>query len=127
MWNNDERTPEASAPPKDEENNVFCYNTIEFNWRAGSIAIYGGNGHKIYNNYIRDTHSSHGLRLNTEFSGYKFNNTKEINFINNIIVKAGTLKGGWGEECGAIDLWGDVKNITFTKFIYMMYNMMHFI
>ena len=113
MWN------DSTFGAKDESNNVFCYNTIEFIWRAGGIAIYGGNGHKIYNNYIRDTHMSAGIHLNTVFNGHKFTNNKGIEFENNILIKTGSVKGSWGEEFGAIDIEGDVKNISFTNtFIY---------
>ena len=113
MWN------DSTMNAKDESNNIFCYNTIEFIWRAGGIAIYGGNGHKIYNNYIRDTHMSAGIHLNTTFSGHKFTNNSGIEFENNILIKTGSLKGSWGEEFGAIDIEGEVKNITFSNtYIY---------
>ena len=45
-WNNN------YLSAKDETGNVFAYNTIDFIWRAGGIAIYGGDGFNIYNNYI---------------------------------------------------------------------------
>jgi hypothetical protein len=110
MWN------DSTFGAKDESNNVFCYNTIEFIWRAGGIAVYGGNGHKIYNNYIRDTHMSAGIHLNTTFNGHKFsNNDKGIEFSNNILIKTGSVKGSWGEEFGAIDLDGNIKNVTFNN------------
>ena len=113
MWN------DSTMNAKDESNNIFCYNTIEFIWRAGGIAIYGGNGHKIYNNYIRDTHMSAGIHLNTTFNGHKFTNNSGIEFANNILIKTGSVKGSWGEEFGAIDIEGEVKNITFNNtYIY---------
>ena len=34
-WNNTQNV-------KDESGNVFAYNTIDFVWRAGGVAIYGG-------------------------------------------------------------------------------------
>ncbi|HEY8896908.1 MAG TPA: glycosyl hydrolase family 28-related protein, partial [Niastella sp.] len=37
-----------------ERNNTFSNNTIENNWRAGSIAIFGGTGHQVHHNYIKD-------------------------------------------------------------------------
>ena len=92
---------------KDLENDVFCYNTIEFNWRSGAIGVYGGTGHKIYNNYIRDTHTSAGIHLCTAFDGYKFKNTKEINFMNNVLIKTGSKKGYWNQNLGAIDIFDD--------------------
>ena len=48
MWN------DHTMGAVDEKNNTFAYNTIELIWRAGGIALYGGDGHKIYNNYIAD-------------------------------------------------------------------------
>lgn len=112
MWNN-------SWNVKDETNNVFCYNTIDFIWRAGAIAIYGGNGHKICNNYIADTFMASGIHLNTAFDGYKFNNTTSIEFSNNIIVRSGTTADSWNGSMGAVDISGDVKNVTFNNtYIY---------
>lgn len=113
VWNND------YLAAKDTTNNVFCYNTIEFAWRAGAIAVYGGDGHQIYNNYIRDSFMASGIHLNTTFSGYKFDNTRNIHFANNIIVRSGTSYESWGSELGAVDIIGNVKNITFDNtYIY---------
>ena len=109
MWN------DSTMSAKDETSNVFCYNTIEFIWRAGGIAVYGGSDHKIYNNYIRDTHMSAGIHLNTIFPGHKFNNNKGIEFSNNILIKTGSVKGSWGEEFGAVDIDGNISNITFNN------------
>ena len=101
MWN------DSTFGAKDESNNVFCYNIIEFIWRAGGIAVYGGNEHKIYNNYIRDTDISAGIHLNFTFNGHKVsNNDKGLEFSNHLLIKTGSVKGIWGEEFGAIDLEG---------------------
>lgn len=113
MWNNN------AFNVKDESNNVFCYNTIDFIWRAGAIAIYGGDGHKIYNNYIADTFMASGIHLNTVFDGYKFANNNGIEFSNNIIIRSGTSSDSWNSVLGAIDVSGSVKNITFNNtYIY---------
>lgn len=113
IWNND------YLSAKDAANNIFCYNTIEFSWRAGAIAVYGGDGHEIYNNYIRDSFMASGIHLNTTFSGYKFDNTKNIHFSNNIIVRSGTSCDSWGSELGAVDIIGSVRNVTFDNtYIY---------
>lgn len=106
-WNN------SYMNAKDEENNVFAYNTIEFIWRAGGIALYGGSGHHVYNNYICDMFMAAGIHLNTTFDGYKFSNNKGITFENNILVRCGTNADSWNEDLAAIDLKQDVKNITF--------------
>lgn len=117
MWNNDWNV-------KDEEKNVFCYNTIDFIWRAGAIAIYGGNGHKVYNNYIEDSFMASGIHLNTAFDGYKFkNNNRGIKFDNNIIVRSGTSSDSWQSDMAALDISGDVENVTFTN--TYIYNSQH--
>lgn len=109
MWNNNYRSK------KDETGNIFAYNTIDFIWRAGAIAIYGGDNHKIYNNYIRDTTMSSGIHLNTTFDGYKFSKTKAIYFENNVLIKSGCQKDSWGGTLASIDIQGDVKNIVFNS------------
>ena len=122
LWN------DSTMGAKDEVENVFCYNTIDFIWRAGGIAVYGGTGHRVYNNYIRDTHMSSGIHLNTTFPGHKFNNNNGITFANNVLIKTGSVKGAWGEEFGAIDMDGEVRNITFTNnYIYdAQHDALHF-
>jgi hypothetical protein len=122
MWN------DSTMGAKDEQNNVFCYNTIDFIWRAGGIAVYGGKQHRVYNNYLRDTHMSSGIHLNTTFPGHKFNNNDNITFENNVMIKTGSVKGAWGEEFGAVDMDGEVKNITFNNtYIYdAQHDALHF-
>ena len=99
--------------PDDEYNNTFCYNTVEFIWRAGGIAVYGGEGHKVYNNYIRDTTAQ--VFADTNFSGCQFNNTTKIEVANNVLVRTGTNKDSWNESLGAIDVSGGVNNVTFSN------------
>ncbi|MCR5704266.1 MAG: hypothetical protein K6G85_06555, partial [Eubacterium sp.] len=113
MWNNN------YLSAKNEQNNIFCYNTIEFIWRAGAIAIYGGNGHQVYNNYIADTFMAAGIHINTNFDGHKFGSNQGMEISNNILVRCGTASDSWNSPLGAIDLGGDVKNITFNhNYIY---------
>lgn len=114
MWNNNDN----SAP--DETNNIVQYNTVENNWRAAGIAIFGGNGHKILNNYVKDCYKGAGIRLNTDFGGYKFANTTNILFKNNTVTNCGTSWDCYGSkakgqasERGAVDFQGEIKNITF--------------
>lgn len=109
MWNHD------NQGAHDESNNTFAYNTIEFIWRAGGIAIYGGNGHKVYNNYLADMFMSAGIHLNDIFDGPKFKNTQNISFDNNILVRCGTNDDSWHEDLAAIDIKGDVRNVTFNN------------
>lgn len=109
MWNNN------YLSKKDESGNIFAYNTIDFIWRAGAIAIYGGDNHRIYNNYICDTTMSSGIHLNTNFDGYKFSNTKAIYFENNVLIRTGCQKDSWKTQLAAIDIQGNVKNIVFNN------------
>ncbi len=97
-------------------NNSFQYNTIENNWRAGSIAIFGGSGHTVHHNYIKDGYRGSGIRLNTVFPGYHFENNTGIHIYDNTIVNCGTSKDCYGGERGAIDLEAStvsIRNITF--------------
>lgn len=109
MWNN------HYMNAKDESKNVFAYNTIDLGWRAGLIAIYGGSGHKIYNNYLCDSFMASGIHLNTTFSGYTFSNNTGITFDNNILVRCGTNSDGWNEDLSAVDIKQSVKNVTFNN------------
>ncbi len=109
MWNNN------AMNAKDEKNNIFAYNTIELGWRAGGIAIYGGDGHKVHNNYLRDMFMASGIHLNTTFPGYMFDNTTSISFDNNILVGCGTNADCWNEDLSGIDIKQNVKNVTFNN------------
>lgn len=97
-------------------NNSFLYNTIENNWRAAAIAIFGGSGHKAQYNYIKDCFMGSGIRLNTVFPGYHFENNTGIIFSDTTIINSGTSKDCYNGERGAIDLEAsntNIKNITF--------------
>lgn len=113
MWNH-------SWECGDEYSNRFCYNTVELDWRAGSIGIFGGEGHKIYNNYVCDGVLSAGIRVNTDFPGYGFQNTNNISFENNYVVNCGTTNDIFGQNLAAVFVrssnWqgaGEVRNVTF--------------
>ena len=100
----------------------FRYNTIECVYRAGGIGIFGGEGHKIHHNIIRDQVAGPGLRLNTIFvylngtlEGYPFG-SQLIQFYNNTLQRTGALTV-FNEQAGAIELqtwYTDVENIRFT-------------
>lgn len=99
-------------------NNTFSYNTIENNWRAAAIAFFGGGGHKADHNYIIDTVGGSGIRMNTVFPGYHFQNNAGIVFSDTTIITSGTSKDLYGGERGAIDLEASndaIKNVTFTN------------
>jgi chitodextrinase len=96
-------------------NNLFTYNTIEFNWRAAAIAFFGGSGHKATYNMIVDGVGSSGFRMNTVFPGYHFQNNTGIEFSNSTIIRGGTSLDTWGGERGAIDLEASsdpIRNVT---------------
>lgn len=124
MWNHNE-----NANNGDEKNNTFCYNTVELGWRAGMLGVFGGDGHKVYNNYVIDAICSAGIRVNTDFPGYKFNNTNLIEFSNNIIIGCGTQQDIFGNDTPKYNIDGSgklppvfingsdgtVRNVTFTN------------
>lgn len=110
MW------PDNTMGAPMEINNSFMHNTIENNWRAAGIAIFGGSGHKAQYNYIKDCFMGSGIRLNTVFPGYHFENNTGIVFSDTTIVNSGTSKDCYNGERGAIDLEASntsIKNITF--------------
>ncbi|MGO4344288.1 discoidin domain-containing protein [Paenibacillus sp. MCAF9] len=99
-------------------NNTFSFNTIENNWRAAAIAFFGGGGHKATNNLIIDTVGGSGIRMNTVFPGYHFQNNTGILFSDTTIINSGTSKDLYNGERGAIDLEASndsIKNVTFTN------------
>ncbi|EGG31070.1 discoidin domain-containing protein [Paenibacillus sp. HGF5] len=98
-------------------NNTFSYNTIENNWRAAAIAFFGGSGHKATHNLIVDTVGGSGIRMNTVFPGYHFQNNTGILFSDTTIIGSGTSKDLYNGERGAIDLEASndpIRNVTFT-------------
>ncbi len=110
MW------PDSTMGAPMEVNNSFLYNTIENNWRAAAIAIFGGSGHQARFNYIKDCFMGSGIRLNTVFPGYHFENNTGITFSDTTILNSGTSKDCYSGERGAIDLEASntsIRNITF--------------
>lgn len=110
MW------PDSTMSAPMEVNNSFMYNTIENNWRAAAIAIFGGSGHKAQYNYVKDCFMGSGIRLNTVFPGYHFENNTGILFSDTTIINSGTSKDCYNGERGAIDLEASgtsIRNITF--------------
>ena len=59
------------------ENNRFLNNTVELGWRAAGIGIFGGAGHEVASNLIRDNTAWSGIRLNTVFQGHNFDLNKK--------------------------------------------------
>jgi len=99
-------------------NNTFSHNTVENIWRAGSIAIFGGSGHKAQHNLIKDSFLASGIRLNTTFPGYHFEKNTGVLFSDTTIINCGTSQDVFNGECGAIEMQattGPINNVTFTN------------
>ena len=88
------------------ENNRFLNNTVELGWRAAGIGIFGGKGHEVANNLIKDNANWGGVRLNTVFKNshnFDLNNTG-ISVHDNLLVNNGTNADTYGRVKGSIDL-----------------------
>lgn len=88
------------------ENNRFLNNTVELGWRAAGIGIFGGKGHEVANNFIKDNANWGGVRLNTVFKNshnFDFNDTG-ISVHDNLLVNNGTNADTYGRVKGSIDL-----------------------
>ena len=87
-----------------QDGNTFCYNTIDFIWRAGAIAIYGGVNQHVYDNYLSDTFMASGIHCNDIFSRKSMDN---VLIEENVLVRCGTLWESWGRDYAAIDCEGN--------------------
>lgn len=98
-----------------EENNKFLNNTIESGWRAAGIGIFGGKGHEISGNLIKDVFAGAGIRVNTVFAGHNFDhNDNGIKIHDNTILRSGTTNDLYNLHRGAIDFQqvrGTIKNV----------------
>ena len=98
-----------------EENNIFLNNTIESGWRAAGIGIFGGKGHEISGNLIKDVFAGAGIRVNTVFAGHNFDlNDSGIKIHDNTILRSGTTNDLYNLHRGAIDFQqvrGTIKNV----------------
>lgn len=98
-----------------EENNKFLNNTIESGWRAAGIGIFGGKGHEISGNLIKDVFAGAGIRVNTVFAGHNFDqNDIGIKIHDNTILRSGTTNDLYSLHRGAIDFQqvrGTIKNV----------------
>mgnify|MGYP000260884521 CR=1 FL=1 len=88
------------------ENNRFLNNTVELGWRAAGIGIFGGKGHEVANNLIKDNANWSGVRLNTVFkNSHNFDlNDTGISVHDNLLVNNGTNADTYGRVKGSIDL-----------------------
>ena len=111
IWSSISDGTNASA----EENNKFLNNTIESGWRAAGIGIFGGKGHEISGNLIKDVFAGAGIRVNTVFAGHNFDlNDSGIKIHDNTILRSGTTNDLYKLHRGAIDFQqvrGTIKNV----------------
>ncbi len=111
IWSSISDGTNASA----EENNKFLNNTIESGWRAAGIGIFGGKGHEVSGNLIKDVFAGAGIRVNTVFAGHNFDlNDSGIKIHDNTILHSGTTNDLYNLHRGAIDFQqvrGTIKNV----------------
>lgn len=86
---------------KGNSNNTFRYCTAENNWRASSLAFFGGNNHRAENLLVKDA-LENGVRLVTDFDGEGYG-TPGATFRNISIVHCACIKGDVGRHG---DFWG---------------------
>lgn len=86
--------------------NTFHNNTIEFTYRAGGVGIFGGYGHLVHHNIIRDGIGTSGIRFTEDFPGYLFQNNASIRIFENSISARGTSLDLWNLPRGAIEISG---------------------
>ena len=111
IWSSISNGTNAAA----EENNKFLNNPIESGWRAAGIGIFGGKGHEISGNLIKDVFAGAGIRVNTVFAGHNFDlNDSGIKIHDNTILRSGTINDLYNLHRGAIDFQqvrGTIKNV----------------
>ena len=111
IWSSISNGTNAAA----EENNKFLNNTIESGWRAAGIGIFGGKGHEISGNLIKDVFAGAGIRVNTVFAGHNFDlNDSGIKIHDNTILRSGTTNDLYKLHRGVIDFQqvrGTIKNV----------------
>jgi uncharacterized protein YjdB len=108
--------PDNSFVTQPCANNVFRYNTVENNWRAGSCAIFGGYGHEVHHCLIKDGVAGSGIRFTNDFPGFGFDNTKPpIRIYEITIINCGTSYDLWDQKRGAIEIYANksISNIIF--------------
>ncbi|MFC3932626.1 right-handed parallel beta-helix repeat-containing protein [Streptococcus dentapri] len=102
--------------PTATENNKFLNNTIELGWRAAGVGIFGGKGHEVANNLIKDNFAGAGVRVSTVFAGHNYdNNDTGITIHDNYLLRSGTQSDLYNKQRGAIDFetnYGDIKNVS---------------
>jgi len=88
------------------KNNIFRWNTVEFIWRASGIGMFGGGGHKIYNNIVSECLGSSALRFVSDFPGCGYDPNNPMEVYNCTFYKCGSRQTLYGAIYGAIELHG---------------------
>ncbi|MVT40406.1 T9SS type A sorting domain-containing protein [Chitinophaga oryziterrae] len=98
-------------------NNIFRYNTIEDNWRAGSIALFGGTGHEIHHNLIKDGVAGSAIRFTNDFPGFTFEYPGDvIKVYENTMSGCGSSYDLWDQKRGAIEFYAGGSGIFNMQF-----------
>ena len=85
------------------ENNEFSYCTAEHNWRASSLAFFGGKGNSAHHIHIADGLEA-GARITADFQGTGFDPEFTTSISDVTIERCGTPAGAQGV---AGDFWGN--------------------
>jgi len=109
MW------PSNSPAVPEEANNIFRYNTVEHQFRAGGVAIFGGKNHQVHNMLIRDCFGGSAIRFTTDFDGYTFSSEGKYLIHDVDIYNCGTSYDLWHQKRGAIEFFAPkgVRNMQF--------------
>jgi hypothetical protein len=105
------------------QNNRIRYNTVECGYRAGALAVFGGQGHRIHHNLVEDQYIGAGIRGSSLFFftngtggtrvGYEFSDSEPMRIYANTLRRTGA-RGLFGQELAAIDFqtgYGDVTSL----------------
>ena len=109
MW------PSNNPAVPEEANNIFRYNTVEHQFRAGGVAIFGGKNHQVHNMLIRDCFGGSAIRFTTDFDGYTFSTEGKYLLHDIDIYNCGTSYDLWHQKRGAIEFFAPkgVRNMQF--------------
>lgn len=103
----------AGAPQG--HHNTFHNNTVEFTYRAGGVGIFGGYGHSIHHNIIKDGVESAGIRFTEDFGGYHFESNTGIIVSENTLIAKGTGADLWNNPLGAVEIRGaGIRSLFFS-------------
>ena len=87
------------------------------------MGIFGGKGHEIAYNRIKDNIGDAGIRLTTVFKGHNFDlNEEGIRVHHNLLERTGTKSDIYNKHRGSIDVetrYGDIKNVTIEDNVFV--------